>query len=219
VAAVLASELIGRAAQALQDLDHVRWSAADLLGHLNEGVRQVALVRPDATAATLVVELAAGTRQSLPEGCARLLAVVRNMGPDGATPGRAVTRVERDLLDAWDPGWHAAPGDPAAPAEVGQYAYDARLPRTFWTCPPVAEGAQATVEIAASLAPAPCAGPDDPVGLDPVYAGPVLDWMLHRAFSADAGPPENRARAETHRQAFYESLGQKLKADVLADPE
>jgi hypothetical protein len=43
--------------------------------------------------------------------------------------------------------------------------------------------------------------------------------MLHRAFSADAGTPENRARAETHRQAFYESLGQKLKADVLADPE
>jgi len=94
---VTAGTIISKAATQLIDISGVRWTRAELLGWLNDGLRQIVVMQPNASATRSAVQLAAGTRQTLPSGGWMLLSVYRNMGTTGTTPGRAVRISSREL--------------------------------------------------------------------------------------------------------------------------
>jgi len=102
------SDLIQRARKLLNDEDQVqyRWADAELISWINDAQRAVATLRPDACPDTKIVNLVAGTKQSIPAENFRLLDIVRNVASDGVTPGRAVGIIERETLDLFDPYWH-----------------------------------------------------------------------------------------------------------------
>lgn len=207
-----AQSIVDKAEQILQDATNVRWTEAELLGWLNDGQRQIALMRPDASVTNGNITLVAGTKQSLPASGLRLLDVVRNMGVGGATAGTAVRLVDREVLDAQRPDWHSE----TASASIKHYVFDARNPKTFYVYPP-ATGTSPTVEAIYSVAPADVLIAAA-ITLDDIYQNPLLDWILYRAFSKDAEYAANEQLAIKHLSAFMSALGVKSEVDVATSP-
>lgn len=208
-----AREIMDRAGLLLSDTAHLRWTEGALLDLVNEARLQVALARPDASTRTEAVLLVPGTAQRLPARGLRLLDVIRNMGTDGATPGSPVRRVDRSLLDALDLAWHAGAG-----AEVSHYAQDDLIPDRYHVHPGAPGDPALWLEVAYSFAPEALESAGEDMGLAEVYGGPVLDWVLFRAFGADTESRESRERADAHLGSFYQGLNVKTQADVFLRP-
>lgn len=208
-----AKAILDRSGWLLADVAHQRFSQATLLSFISDAQRQVALLRPDATAKTAVVQLVPGTLQAIPADGLRLLEVSRCMGADGQTPGQALRLVERPALDSADGAWHAA-----VPGQPEQYVFDPRTPRLFYVHPPVPDDSPVFVELTYSVAPAELADPADDLAVADVYAGPVLDYALHLAWSMDIDSPTAQARAAQRLEAFTTAMNAKLQADLLVAP-
>lgn len=198
-----AGDILRRAAVELNDAEHVRWPVDVLLDCLNDAVRQAILVRPEASARLLPLELVPGVRQRLPEGCLRLLDCRANLDEAGA-PGRAVRPAARADFDRCRPDWRA----PAAGGFSGveRFFPDEALPREFDVYPAVPEAVRARLLVLASVLPASCAAVTDPVGLSEEWTEPLLRWVVYRASLVDAPSRENRDRAEASRQAFWQAV-------------
>lgn len=220
---ILAKSIVERAQKILVD-DGVRWTLNELLDWFNGGQRQIVLFRPDASSATKSVQLASGTKQSIPAGDWRLLSIVRNMGTDNNTPGRAITLVERHILDAEQPEWHGSTPN----ARVKHFTYDEREPRTFYVFPPQPSAGRGYVEMVVSVPPAECTmtdvpKPDGTVGtantaitVDDVYENPLIDWIIFRAYSKEAVYANGGGKADQAMNRFYTALGVKTSSDRSA---
>lgn len=216
---MLVSATISRAAQILQDTTSVRWPEAELVGWLNDGQREVVLIRPDASVTNASAILTANsTKQTLPNGGIRLLDVVRNMGADGLTPGNVVRLVSREVLDAQIPTWHSDAGQ----AAIKHFCHDPRDPKHFYVYPRPHATTVVQAEVLYSSAPADCVlpsvTPSAVISLDDVYGNALLDYVLYRAYSKDAEYAANVPRAAGHYGAFASSLGIKTKADLFTSP-
>lgn len=206
---ILASTILGQARNILSDVTPVHWLDAELLSWLNQGQREIVILRPSAYTKLASVALAAGTRQSLPADAIVLLDVTRNMGLNGATPGSPVRQTTKQLLDTQQPSWHTDPAE----TEVEHYAYDLQQPRVFWVYPK-ANAQTAQVELSYSALPPDVPNVNSLISLDDIYAGPLLDYVLYRAFSKDTEHEGNLQRAALARAAFENSLGLKAQADA-----
>ncbi len=211
---MLAGVITDAVAAELQDPNHVRWGLPKLLGYVNAAQRAVALVRPDATATTAAVQLVAGTKQSLPAGGQRLLKVVRNMGADGATPGRVIHKTDMSALDRFDPDWHLAS---KAKSAVLEYVYDDRVPKTFYVNPPVPASPAVHVELSHSATPTDVTDAGDQLSIDDIYEPALRHWALYLAYSLNV-EQRNANRAATHYQGFFNVLGVKIRSDMMVSP-
>lgn len=186
-----------------------RWLDAELLDWINDAQREIVLLKPSANSIVENLVLAVSeTKQSLPTGGLVLLDVVRNSG------GRAVRRVDKTILDNESPDWHAATGA----ATVQHYVYDENTPKTFWVYPPQPSSNPGTVQIIYSKTPDNLSSLANNLSLDDVYAGPVLDFVLYRAYSKDIDFANNMQRAQMHYQAFGLSVGAKLQLELGSSP-
>ena len=216
---MLVSALISRAAQLLQDATSVRWPESELVGWLNDGQREIVLIRPDASVINSSMILSANsTKQSIPIAGIRLLDVVRNMGVDGATPGNVVRYVSREVLDAQIPTWHSDAGQ----VVIKHFCHDIRDPKHFYVYPRPHASTVVQVELLYSSAPADCelpsVTPSAVITLDDVYGNALLDYIMYRAFSKDADYAVNPQRAAAHYSTFTNSLGLRTKSDVATSP-
>lgn len=76
---VTVASVISRVESILQDAGNIRWPESELLLWVNDAQREIALLKPDATATNTSSLLVAGTKQTIPDDGNRLLRVVRNM--------------------------------------------------------------------------------------------------------------------------------------------
>jgi len=223
MATVLASNIIGRARTIFQDDTAVRWPDAECLGWLNDGQREIVILRPEANVVNATMALVAGTKQTIPAIGVQLIDVVRNMtGVGNATAGGVVRLVDREVLDSTIPTWHSDPA--AANGEVQHYIFDGRDPKTFYVYPQ-ASGTNG-VEIIYSASPTDVVGAGvggvlngtEVITLDGIYANALLDYILYRVYSKDADYSGNASRAVSHYTAFNASLGLKIKSDTMINP-
>ena len=92
--AVTVQSVIDRVQTVLQDTTGVRWPVvAELVLWVNDAQREVALMKPDASAKNETVTLVAGTKQSIPTTGNRLLKVVRNMSAASNGTGKRSVRL------------------------------------------------------------------------------------------------------------------------------
>jgi len=210
---ILASSIIARVSELAQDDSNITWLENQALEWLNDGQRAVAIVRPDASISVGTMLLVPGTRQTISGH--RLMSVIRNMGTDGVTPGRAIRLVDRGAKDEFDPYWHQA--TPAA--EVKEYIYDERTPNKFYVWPPRFNSSIHAIEISQSITPSGVASVSDPITLDDNYAPALIEWIAYRFFSRDAEEVTSLQRAVTHFQQFFSILGQKLQVDLAISPK
>lgn len=216
-------EIISRVENILQD-SGIRWPRRELQQWLNEAYLNIVLARPDANAVTGTFICAEGTRQRLTDQFSdglRILDVVRNVAT--ASSKRVVRLVNRAILDDQRPSWHVESGS----VNIQHWMFDPRQPKEFFVYPPATTSAQLEVVYTAPVGEHALTetqlNPDNAdatvILLDDLYAGPIVDWMLYRAYSKDAEYGENQARAAGHFQAFSTTIGVKNTTDAAVDPK
>ncbi|HBW09455.1 MAG: hypothetical protein JL55_18890 [Pseudomonas sp. BICA1-14] len=197
------SGLVRRAQTVLQDATGTRWDAPELLDWFNDGRRELAMVKPHEFSRRATVSLVRGTLQAVPAQAFQLLRVDCNLNAS-AQRTRAVTPVDRRVLEAIHPNWQSPTAFPFA-REAKHYAYDLDEPSAFLVFP--GNDGQGTVEALIAVLPEDATSVDEPIGVKDIYANPLLDYMLYRAFSKDADHARNAERAETHYGYFAASIG------------
>jgi hypothetical protein len=206
-------DILDRAAIILQDNTNVRFPNSELLKFFNDAQKEVVLHRPDATMVNTTFACATGSKQTLPTQALRLIEVVRNVG------GRAVTQVERRILDETLPNWHETT---AGTNKIEHYVYDPADPKNFYVYPKGASGTH-SLEVVYSSAPAEISISNfdtdtTVISLDDVYSNCILDYVLYRSYQKDSEFAGNAQRAMMHYQSFANALGVKTQADSATTP-
>ena len=205
--ALTTTQITQRVSVLLQDVAHVRWPIAEQLSYLTDGVRELCVLKPDACAKTATLSLVAGTRQTLPDDGVSLIDVIRNTVGDKRAPRRAY----RELLDAYDPLWHAS-----TPAQVVQhYTFDAQNQRVLHVYPP--NTGTGALEIVYAAAPAELAEGDS-LGVSDVWVPTLVNYVLYRCYSKDAEYAGNATLAAAYYTAFSNQLAGKTGAETAVDP-
>lgn len=204
------ASVIDKAQTVLQDTTGVRWPDAELLGWLNDGQRTIVIYKPNAYVRNIPILMVQGTKQSLPSDGVQLINVVRNMGANGTTPGRAIRIVQQEMLDARVPNWHSA----TASAEVQHFVYSMLDPKTFYVYPP--NTGTGYVEMSYGAEP-PNTTLGGAITVDNVYQTVLLDYMLYRAFSKDTEFAD-QSRSSAYFNAFLAALTGKARVEVGANP-
>lgn len=217
--ALTAQSIILRAVTTLQDTTSIRWPANELVRYLNDGQREIALLRPDAMVTNAALTLAAGAKQALPSGGSKLIDVIKNTGGNK----RAVRMTTRTILDSQVPSWYNQTGV----TEILHYIYDPRDPRVFYVYPPAATSG-ASVDLVYSAYPADITEPADgalytavtgSISVPDIYGNALIDYVLYRAYTKDAEFAGNAARAQAHYGAFSGSLNAELSATAGVAPK
>jgi hypothetical protein len=217
--AVSVQSVIDRVQTTLQDTTGVRWPVVgELVLWINDAQREIALLKPDASAKNTTITLAAGTKQDIPSDGNRLLRAVRNMSAaSGGTGKRSVRLVQREVLDAQTPDWHdpLVSGDAAHTDIVKHYIYDEQNPRNFYVYPGIS--GDAYLEIIYSANPS-TVGQGDNLDIPDIYANAVMNYVLYMAYMKDAEYAGNNQRAASHFQIFTTSVTGKGQVDALTTP-
>ncbi|MDO8983018.1 DUF6682 family protein [Cypionkella sp.] len=203
-----AKDVMGSASTILQDAGTIRWTPPELLNYLNEGVREIVAVKPNAASQTVNMTLAAGPRQTLEATHTVLSRAVRNVV--SGKPIRVLDR--REILDNMIPGWMNTANLTYA-LDVVYIVQDMTDPRTFYVAP----GALVTssIEIVVGVMPAVIAQGTSvldtstytgAVGLPDLYRNCLVDYVLYRSFAKDAGIPGAAQRAVSHKGLFDAAL-------------
>lgn len=210
---VLASEIITTVRAQLVDTDVVqRWSDEDLLRYITDAQRAIAAIVPAAANRISSVKLVDGTRQSLPSDGQTLLSVVRNMGAAGATPGRAVRMVQRDLMDANNPDWHAD----TATSVVKSAMFDPQDQLHYFVHPPVT--GDVYVEINYAIIPPAVTATGDSLTVADIYRTPVVDYTLYRAHQKDSDFAAGQSIAAGYLQSVMSFLTGRTQAELSDNP-
>lgn len=242
---VLVKDALWRVSVLLQDLtpQFVHWTERELINHLNDGQSAIAKYLPTACARLDSVRLKTGSRQSLetieaadckpgdgstptaPVHGTMPLDMVRNMGTDGQTPGKAIRVTERGVLDETVPDWHTAPG-----TAVSSWMYDPRVMKYFYVQPPLA--ARAWVELAYAAQPVKIAD-GGAAGAEIYLAGgsstaaltigdenldDLVNYVVARAHMKDSEWAES-AKAQQFTNFFLASLNARVTALTGNNPE
>mgnify|MGYP000704722052 CR=1 FL=1 len=209
---ITADRLLDRARRILQDVSNAsqRWTDADLLDGLNEGQRVLVTLKPDAFTAVSSVALADDSRQELPTDAVSLIRVIRNMGGDGATPGRAITLTPIHDLDDFEPDWHNASG-----SEVLHYMVDAEDNTGFYVYPRVAGG---HIEIKYSKVPDQVTTQTSPISVADIYDAALVQYICYSALSSDMDAVANMTLAKEFFNQFVGLVTGKIQAEDQVDP-
>ena len=207
-------DIIDRASIILQDSTNVRFPNAELLKFFNDAQKEVVLHRPDANMTNdATFTCAAGSKQTIPTAGLRLVDVVRNVN------GRAITQVDRKILDETLPNWHETTAD--ATRKIEHFIFDPADPKHFYVYPKATNSF--TLEIIYSSVPSAVtitnfSTDTQVIGVDDVYSNCILDYVLYRAYQKDSEFAGNAQRAMMHYQGFSNALGVKTQADAATTP-
>ena len=215
MATITGASVITKAATLIQDATGIRWPRTELLDWLNDGQREVVLLKPEACVTNAAVMLTANqTKQSIPANGIALIDITRNMGAAGLTAGNAIRIVSREVLDAQMPTWHS---DANTLGMVVHYMCDPRDQKNYYVYPKAPATAW-YVEAVLSTSPVNTNDSSTVIGIDDIYANALLDYVLYRAYSKDATYAQNAQLAIAHYQAFSGSLGVKSQIELSHNP-
>lgn len=216
---VTVQSVVDRVQTVIQDTTGVRWPVvSELVLWVNDAQREIALIKPDASATNETVTLVTGTKQSIPAGGNRLLQVVRNMSAASSGTGkRSVRLVGRAVLDGQSPDWHdpTVAGNAAHTNIVKHYVYDEANPRNYYVYPGVAGNAY--LEIIYSANPATVTLTDN-LSIPDVFANAIMNYVLYMSYMKDAEYAGNQQRASSHYGLFTTSVTGKAQIDLVTTP-
>lgn len=204
---ITAADIVNGAALTLVDVSHVTWSAAELLGYLNEGIRATAFVKPDMVPKQVFVTLAAGVLQSIPADGIALLDIQQN-----EISGRVVTLVNQQLLDECQRFWPAGTRE----VDVEHYTADSRTPRQFKVYPP--NDGTGSVEIKYGSVPAALTSQGDALPVPDTYQAALTNFVLARAYAKNT-QRQDLTKSAAAMQEWGRALGLKSQAQYVLAPK
>jgi hypothetical protein len=209
---ITAASVISKAAILLMDVPNTRWTRAEMLGWINDGQRQVTQLRPTANNVLVSVKLVAGSRQVIPPDGWLLLDIIRNMGADGLTPGKAIRLISRELLDAYNPDWHTI-----SPAQVSQnYIFNIQNQITFYVYPP--SDGTGFLEVNYSQIPPDLPNESALISVGDVFEPMLVDYVMYRCCSKDAEYAPGLRLAAMYWKNFTTLLDKKEQAELENSP-
>lgn len=203
---MLASVIVNGVRLTLIDAAKTAWSDDELLRYLNEAERTTAFLKPDAYTKREFVTLAAGVKQSLPEGGIAILDAGENQAS-----GRVATLVDRELLDHANRFWPAATQE----TDVQHWAADPRDPRRFDVTPP--NNGSGSLEILYGAIP-PAVGLSDELTLPDSYQYARECFVLARAYAKNS-KRQDLAKSASCMNEYRQALGIKSTAQVAVAPK
>jgi len=209
---ITAQSIINKAAIQLTDIGNTRWSRAELLEWLNQGQKQIVVMSPSATNKVSVVQLVAGTRQNIPSDGWTLLELIRYMGTNGSTPGRAIRVTSRELIDTFMPNWHAD----ARSAVPKHYIFDAQDQTVFYVYPP--NNGQGYVQLNYAPVPPMITSESTVISISDTFEPSLLDYILYRACSKDAEYAPGLQLASGYLSTFMASMQIKTASELANSP-
>lgn len=221
-----------------------RFPEAELVMWLVDGQNAIAKYLPSASARTDAIKLTPGTKQSIDTVAAAdcvpgdginlsaplygisVLALVRNMGPNGTTIGKAINATSRDELDNIDEDWHTKTG-----TIVADTIYDERIPTTFYVSPGVPSSPAVYVEIQWVTLPKAIPAGGAPgaevyafsgsstqtITISDKFLDDLLCYMLARAQLKDAKFAD-ASKTTLYTQMFVNSINAQVKALTGSSP-
>lgn len=190
--------------------EYVRWTKADLLEFMNDGIMQAYLVRPQLFTHNETFNLVPGALQTVPDGCQ----MQKLLATDGvAKPARTIDYEMYSVYAGFECGCLCGP------YQVDGVVQNPSDPNGFYVDPPVPnDGKTHTATIMCLGEPKEVSAVYDAngniVGFDPETApmkgklhNAVVEWMLYRAFSIDIESQPSDAKMRFHLRHFYEMLG------------
>jgi len=192
---------------ALNDTEGDTWAQETLLDWANQGERDIVSLVPQANPVIESVQLSAGVKQTLPTGGIAFINVLRNMGTDGETPGRAITLTSLQALAVFAPNWSSE----TEVASIYNAMPDLKDPTTYHVSPP--SDGTGYVELEYAKTPTPIDYDDEGSWKDSYltikenYYNALVNYILYRALSQDSGIQGTRQRALDAYGAFYRDLG------------
>lgn len=202
------SDVIDEARKLIQDEDTpYRYSDGALLGFINLGLKQIALLRPDLFIVNADVACTQDeVTQDLPAGATRLVEVFRVVG------GNAIEEVVREIYDRFYPGWVAeASGTPT------KYMRHPRHPTKFHLYPAPQAGTSVELEYVAYPQTVADVGDTITVPSD-AYFTAVVYATVWLAESLDNEHVDS-GRAKLFQDTFMQLLGMDAKAREVTDAE
>lgn len=213
-----AQSILWQAARDLNDETNVRWSTGDLVNYFNDGQRDILSHRPDARNVAVDHPLVAGAKQALPANGEKLIDVLNNT--TGAR--RAITKVDRRLLDTQVRGWRGLTGS----TEILHFMYDEREPKAFEVYPPAAVGANVAIEYAAVPTDIPTPAPGTTtaaitgnLSLSDLFGNAIRNYLMFRAYSKNTEFTANPALAAAFYSAYANDLGIEARGTVAVSPK
>lgn len=211
-----AANILTRVNNILQNTGNIRWSSSEQLEYLSDGQREIAMIRPSATATHANIQLATGTEQSIPADGLRLFSVNRNMASTdlNAAGARAISKVNLDVINSEEPSWHdpTVTGRAAHGTIVKHYMFDDRDPRKFFVYPGVSGNAY--VEVVYSKNPTTLTATLDTIQVDDMFVNALINFVLYRSYLKEGEFAANFQRAGSHYQLFTQALGLTAQADA-----
>lgn len=212
---ITAQSIIKDIQTALQDESGVRWPATEIAGYINDGQREIAVLRPEMFVVSAVLSLAAGAKQTLPAACIDFMDMPR------LTSGGALTKTDRAVLDALSPGWYLF----TQTASLKHFCYDPKTPQVVYTYPPAA--ASTSVDIVYSALPADIAAPSGAawstasgnISADDIFKNALFHYALFRAWGKDAEFGGNATLSATHYQLFKAGAASDVVPAVAVSPK
>lgn len=212
-----AQSIVLRAQVALQDPEGIRWPAAELVRHINDGQREVVRLRPDVKSSNVTVTLVAGYKQSLAPEHMALIDVTSN----AQGRRRRITKVDVVQLDAVAPNWRSLTNS----AEIVHFMHDMRFPREFDVYPPANAGVM--VDAYVTLYPIDVPAPNGAsalsvsgdIDLPDHWAEALLNFVLGKAYSKDAEFGGNAQLAAGYLSVFNAAIGSQLQSTAVVAPK
>lgn len=194
---------------------YVRWSIADLVEYLNDGLRQIAMRRPDQMITDATLPLFPGSRQGLPAQYLYLFEISSCLDPDTAETVATMSRMEWDAFAASN---LPAPSAAAAGTCGGprDYAYNPNKPREFWVWPPIPAGGSGVVNASVRVAPLSFTTADlatTLTGPGATHQSALYAWMRHLAYQKDQESLTDFASSQAAKNEFMEALGLSQQSD------
>ncbi len=208
-----AQEILDAVARELNDsranpIAERTWKDDELLTFLNNGIRQIAVVRPDLAAKISTVQLVPGALQKLPDDGMRLLTVTRNRGSSGTSDGKAISLAERQSLDSSAPYWTASRS-----MVVSNYVYDLRFGSMYYVYPGASDTTPVWIEIIYAAAPR-LALMSDVVSLTELCLMPLKHWVKFECLNPERFDNASPAEAKAYYDKFFNELGIKTTSDA-----
>ncbi|MCK9597402.1 MAG: hypothetical protein M0R06_00100 [Sphaerochaeta sp.] len=201
---ILCQDIVDAAEVLLYDTGNAKWTEAGHFTWLKDGQRFCALIKPDISIQTSAIIQVAGVKQSI--SGSHLIAVTRNMGTDGTTPGKGVNLVSMADMNRLNPDWTTD----TASAIVDFYMYDPKNPNVYYVSPPQPATGFGYLEIIQAISPTDPAAIGNAITIDDIYAPVLINYICHRAYLMDAPfSPYSQVMADKYLQYVITALGGK----------
>lgn len=205
--AITVGALINICRRKILDEEDLDFSDAELLQLYNNTNKKIVTLRPQAYTRIESMLLSAGNKQLIPSDGLTLISVRRNMGTDGATPGRAIRMSEGDVYTTLVPTWAT---DTAAEV-IEDFWPVPNYPEQFYVYPP----SDGSGYIELEYAKVPPVTIDDGGGaweseqspFNDSYIDAQINGILYTAYDDDTDIPGNTPRSALYYARFLQALG------------